>query len=68
MIGYLEMDLGRITNMTSASAVGVDPAPYLLHGCNLYTRPGPHACASSGATPINCHHFRTLLHFCPEND
>ena len=23
---------------------------------------------SLGATPINYHHFRTLLHFCPEDD
>ena len=29
---------------------------------------GPHTCASSGATPINCHHFHTSLHHCPEYD
>ena len=29
-----------------------------------------HVRAGSGATPVNCHHFRTSLHFqvCPEDD
>ncbi len=33
--------------------------------CALTSAPD---CMRSGAMPINCHHFCTSLHFCPEDD
>ena len=47
---------------------GVSSSRASANRISAWTSAQDRTCASSGAMPVNCHHFRTSLHFCPEDD